>query len=193
MRIFVPLFCMLMAVVPAAAQDTAEARGPSIEIAKYSWSKERIGWQNDPFNAAGESYYARRDRVSTERRVRSALEERAVRAAQEEQKKPSKPPRYVFNYRLLVNNAGGKAIKEIDWDYIFTDAATGEELDRRQFTSVETIGAGKQKSLSIFASSPPTHKISVYTLGKNEHDGLLEKILIVRVHYADDTVWEARP
>ncbi len=193
MKIFVPLFCMLIAAVPAAAQGTAEAQAPSIEIVKFSWSKERIGWQNDPFNASGESYYARRDRVSTERRVRSALEERSMRAGQEEQKKPTVPPRYVFNYKLSVNNSGTKAIKEIDWDYIFTDAATGAELERRQFTSVETIGAGKQKGISIFAASPPTHKIRVYTLGKNEHDGLVEKILIVRVQYADDTVWEARP
>ncbi len=89
-----------------------------------------------------------------------------------------------------MNNAG-KAIKEVDWDYIFVDAATGAELGHREFTSVESIGAGKRKELSILASSPPTQTISVYALGKNERDGLLEKIVIARILYADNTVWIA--
>ena len=82
--------------------------------------------------------------------------------------KPTEPPRYAFDYKLTVVNAGSKAIKEIEWDYVFTDAATGEELGRREFTSVEKIGAGKRKELSVMVSSAPTRRISAYTLGKNE-------------------------
>ena len=98
----------------------------------------------------------------------------------------------VFNYKLSVRNTGPKAIKEIDWDYVFTDAATGEELGRREFTSVEKLGPGKRKELSVFVSSAPTQRISVYTLGKKERDGLVEQAIVVRISLRRGTAWQAR-
>lgn len=186
-------FAILLFIFPTAlaAYSQPGTLPPAVEIVKYTWSKERIGWQADPFNATGENFFVMRNRIAIERRniQRSALEERTIKAAKDDQKPPP-PPRYVFSYKVALNN-GGKAIKEIDWDYVFTDAMTGEELGRRQFTSVESIGAGKRKELSVLASAPPTQRISVYTLGKNERDGLLEKVVIVRILYSDDTVWNA--
>ena len=115
--------------------------------------------------------------------------DRDEKAAKE---RPPKPPRYAFRYKLSIQNAGPKAIKEVDWDYVFTDAATGEELGRREFTSAEEIGPGKRKELSVLVSSPPTQRVSVYTLGKGERDGLVEQVTVVRILYDDDTAWEAR-
>lgn len=187
-RIASGFFVLLAAALAVYAQGEAP---PGVEIIKHSWSKERIGWERDPFNATGENFFIMRNRLATERRniQRSALEERTMRATKEDQKPPP-PPRYVFSYKVMLNN-DGKAIKEVDWDYIFIDAASGAELGRREFTSVESIGAGKRKELSVLASSPPTQTISVYALGKNERDGLLEKIVVARILYADGTAWKA--
>jgi hypothetical protein len=104
----------------------------------------------------------------------------------------SAPPRYYFMYRASMKNLSAKAIKEIDWDYIFVDAATGEELDRRQFTSVQNIGPGKQKELTFTLPTPPTRRVSVYALDKKERLGLAEKVIIVRITYADGSVWELK-
>jgi hypothetical protein len=193
MRAVVVLISVLFAAVGAREQTpAAPEESPDIEIVKYNWTKQRINWEKDPFGATVEDFVDMRGRVSRERRRGSALEERSARDEKAAKARPPAPPRYAFNYKLSIRNAGPKAIKEIDWDYIFTDAATGEELGRREFTSAEKIGPGKRKELSVFISSPPTRRISVYTLGKRERDGLVEQVTVVRILYDDGTAWRAR-
>lgn len=162
---------------------------PGVEVIKYSWSKDRIDWERDPLRTPVESYREMTTRVRTERRQGTALEERLNRATREELKQPSKPPRYAFGYKLQVNNLGDKAIKEIDWDYVFTDEISGEELGRRQFTSVEKVAPGKRKELIVRASAAPSNRISVYSLGKDEHKGMVELVVILRLLYDDGTTW----
>ena len=73
---------------------------------------------------------------------------------------------------------------------MFVDSATGLELARHQFTSTKTIDAGKSKELSFMLSSPPTKRISVSALNKNERSGLADQVVVVRVQYADGSVWQ---
>ena len=100
-----------------------------------------------------------------------------------------KPARYAFVYKLAIQNNSEKTIKEIDWDYVFFDAATGTEVGRRQFTGVEKISPGKSKELIFQVASPPTKTISVYALNKNERRGLTESIELIRITYSDGSVW----
>jgi hypothetical protein len=193
MRTVVVLLLVLFAASLACAQTPSAAAGPpDFQIVKYSWSKERIGWEKDPFSATVEDFNDMRGRVSRERRPTTALEERSAGAEKAAKARPPAPPRYGFTYNLNVHNAGPKAIKEIDWDYVFVDAGTGEELDRRQFTSVQNIGPGKQKELTFTLSTPPTRRISVYSLDKKERSGIEERVIIVRVKYADGSEWELK-
>lgn len=193
MRAVVVFISVLCAAAGARGQTpAAPVPSPDLQIVKYNWIKERLNWENDPFRATVEDALDIRGRVRTERRTGTALEQRQARDVKAAKTQPTVPPRYVFNYRLSVLNAGPKAIREIDWDYIFRDAATGEELGRRQFTSVEKIGPGKRKDLSVLLSAPPTQRISVNTLGKKEHDGLVEQVIVVRILYSDGTAWHAR-
>ena len=99
------------------------------------------------------------------------------------------PARYGFRYKVSFRNEGAKAVREIDWDYVFTDAATGEELGRREFTSVASVGPGKGREFSFFIPSPPALRVSAYDLGKGERDGLEERVVVVRVLYEDGTEW----
>jgi hypothetical protein len=185
---------------PAAATATADAP-PDVEIVRHSWSKERVGWEGDPFGGPVESFSDVRRRMADQRRLEraraggnaaeAAKVDREMRAEQVIKSRAPKPPRYAFSYKLTIRNAGAKTIKEIDWDYVFLDAATGQELDRREFTGVEKIGPGKTKELAFLAPTPPTQTISVHALGKNEREGLREAIVVVRVLYADGTHWRA--
>ena len=163
----------------------------NVQIIEYNWVKERIGWEGNPLNATVENGGEARERARTERRVTSALEERLNRERKEEQKEKKDPPRYIFNYKVSLRNNSSKPIKEIDWDYIFADAATGELLGRREFTSVVKIGAGKKKALSVRVSAPPTQTISVYKIGENEGSGLTQTVVILRILYGDGTEWKA--
>lgn len=202
------LCLLLFSVASAAARaqsppgSAAPAAAPphGVEVVKYSWSKDRIGWESDPFGGPVETFDDIRRRQADQRRVdrarasgnsaEAAKVEREMRSEQVIKSRPPRPPRYAFTYKLSVRNAGAKAIREIDWDYVFLDASTGEELGRREFTGVERIAPGKSREMSFLNPTPPTNRISAHALGKNERDGLREQVVVVRVLYEDGTVWQ---
>lgn len=194
---------VLLLAATARAQAPAPTEGGPVAVEKYSWSKERIGWERDPFGGPVEGFEDTRRRRADERRLARARAsgmpgeadkiERELRADQVIKARQTAPPRYAFLYKISLRNNGAKAIKEFDWDYVFFDRVTGQELGRRQFTGAEKIGPGKRKELSFLVSSPPTMLISVYALDKRERDSLREEVVLVRVLYDDGTVWEAAP
>jgi hypothetical protein len=199
MKVLVVLIFLLVVAGVAVAQTD-----PAVELVKLSLSKERLNWEGNPFGGPNENFHQMQFRTRSEKRVSDAKrsnspevgklekEAKADAAIVANENQNSAPPRYYFMYRASMKNLSAKAIKEIDWDYIFVDAATGEELDRRQFTSVQNIGPGKQKELTFTLPTPPTRRVSVYALDKKERLGLAEKVIIVRVTYADGSVWELK-
>ena len=100
------------------------------------------------------------------------------------------PSRYVFVYKATIKNTSTKAIKSIDWDYIFLERGTENELGRQQFTSEEKIPAGKTKELVVTITKPPTKTISLTALNNNERGTLDGRVILVRIDYADGTSWQ---
>ncbi|MCM3869163.1 MAG: hypothetical protein ND895_00520 [Pyrinomonadaceae bacterium] len=183
------------------AQSAATSTGePDLAIVKYSWMKDRLNWQGDPFGGTVENFDDIRRRMVDQRRMErargegktgeAAKIEREMRSEQVLKARAPKTPRYAFSYSLSVRNTGEKTIKEFDWDYVFFDAVTGAELGRREFTAVEKISAGKTKQLTFLITSPPTQSISVHALNKDERAGLTEQVVIMRVLYDDGSVWQ---
>lgn len=173
------------------------AQEPSgVEVVKASWSKIRIGWERDPFSGPLENFDEMRSRARNERRVATGGGERARREARADEanlaaKRKEKPSQYYFIYKTKIKNTHTSAITQIDWDYVFFERDTENELGRQQFTSDEQIGPGKTKELVVTVTSPPTRTISVTALNLEERDRLSEKIILVRVKYADGHVWQA--
>lgn len=206
MKALAALFLLACACLPAAAQSAdntgAGSDPPGLAVTKFAWSKERLNWEADPFGGPLENFDQMRRRASNEKRIADAKSggnqieanraEREARAdaANFERMRAQKPARYVFLYKASVRNTGAAAVKELDWDYVFTDAATGEELGRREFTSVAKIAPGKSRELSFTVPMPPTRKISAQALDRKEREGLTERVVLVRVLYEDGTVWE---
>jgi hypothetical protein len=186
----------------AQTPTTSIGGAPDLQVVKFSWSKERINWEQNPFGGPNENFHemqfrARAERLASDARRANSPDasklERDARAADaiiQAERQRKGPPRYTFLYRTSIKNSSEKTVKEIDWDYVFIDAVTGEEMGRRQFTSVETIGPGKSKELSFMLSAPPTQRISVYALDKKERIGFDEHVVIVRVKYSDGSVWQ---
>jgi len=201
MRLAIVLSFILILSGVAYSQSPSD---PAIELVKFSWSKERLNWEGNPFGGPNENFHQMQFRARSEKRVSDAkrsnsaevgkLEKdaKADAAIVENENKNSAPPQYYFIYRASMKNLSSKAIKEIDWDYVFLDAVTGDELDRRQFTSVQNIGPGKQKELVFTLPTPPTRRISVQALDKKERVGIDERVVVVRVTYADGSVWEVK-
>ncbi|HYP52516.1 MAG TPA: hypothetical protein VEQ42_03190 [Pyrinomonadaceae bacterium] len=189
------------AQTPAPANEGA----PGVVVVKHSWSKERLGWERDPFGGPVGYAEEARIRARNEKRIDDAKRggdsigaERARRDAQTdasiiERARRGTAPRYAFLYKASVRNDGPKAIKTVDWDYVFEDAAGGEELGRLRFTSDAKIEPGKTRALDVFTAAAPTKTISVEALNSRERDGLREHVVIVRLVYADGTVWQRQP
>jgi hypothetical protein len=185
---------------PAPATPSAAAE-PGLAVVKFSWSKERLNWEGDPFGGPNENFDQMRGRVRSERRVLEAKAggnqievnkaEREARAdaANVERLRAKPPARYGFLYKLTVRNDGARAVTAVDWDYVFTDAATREELGRHRFASEERIAPGRKKEFAFFVPSPPTQTISADALNRREREGLAEGVVLVRVLYEDGAVW----
>jgi hypothetical protein len=203
MRVVVVLLSFLFVAPLVSAQTPARtSEGAEVQLLKFSWAKERLNWERNPFGGPNENFHQMQFRARSEKRASDAKASNSADASKLEKdakgdaaivavaNQSSKPPRYYFFYRASMKNTSAKAITEIDWDYIFFDEGTGDELDRREFTSVENIGPGKQKELSFTLLTPPTRRISVHSLDKKERSGIVGKVVIVRVKYADGSVWE---
>jgi len=191
-------------VVCARQEQPASQRDVSgVAVVKFSWDKERVNWERDPFGGPVENFEEMRVRARNEKRIDDAKrggggdvdrirrEARADSALLEIARQKG-PPRYGFRYKLSVRNDGAKAFKELDWDYVFTDSATGDELGRHKFTSEGRVSPGKSREFSFFIPNPPALRISAYALDKSERSGLQERIVLVRVLYEDGTVWQRR-
>ena len=185
----------------SAGAPAVGANPPDLVVVKSGWSKERLGWERDPFSGPVENFDEMRVRARNEKRIDDAKRggspevdrirrESKADSAILEQRRRKSPPRYGFMYKVTVRNAGTKIIKSLDWDHVFFDPDTKVETGRHQFTSDEKIAPGKQKEFTVFASLPPSQTISVYDLNKQERATVGETIVIVRVLYADGTVWQ---
>jgi hypothetical protein len=195
-------FSLLLSPLVSFGSSQTPAQGQqTVEVLKFSWSKERLNWERDPFAGPVENFDEMRARARNEKRLDDAKRggggsgaDRVRREAKADEANLARkreggkgPPRYAFVYKAKLKNNGPTAITLIDWDYVFNDAATGEELARHQFTSEETLGPGKTKEFTFTVSAPPTQRISVYSLEKNERQGLVDRVVVVRVKYADGT------
>jgi hypothetical protein len=177
------------------------AQQPGVEVVKFSWSKERIGWERDPFSGPIENFDETRARQRNERRIEEAKRgnsaevdrirrEAKADAANIAAKHKDPPSRYVFVYKATIKNAGDKIIKSVDWDYVFLERGTENEIGRQQFTSEEKISPGKTKELVVTTTKPPTKTISLTALNNNERGTLDSRIILVRIDYADGTSWQ---
>jgi len=197
------LFCLTLVftVVVQAQSVTPEIpEPPDVVVVKHSWSKERINWEGDPFGGPVETFDDVRRRLVDQRRVDRARDsgnvaeankvEREMRAEQVIKARPPAPPRYGFLYKVSVRNTGEKTIKLVDWDYVFFSTITQGETGRLEFTSEEKIGPGKNKELNAMSRKPPAPTVSIHALNKNERQGLDGQVVLVRIEYADGTVWQ---
>lgn len=203
MKILFLVCCMFSGVVVVSAQTaTQSTAAPSLAVEKFSWSKERINWQQDPFGGPIENFDEMRVRSRNQKRIEDAKKggigaeitkaERDARtdAVLTAEIHKNKPGRYQFLYSAQVRNNGDKTVTAVDWDYVFFDTYSQNEVGRRQFRSEVKIAPGKSKGFKYVVASPPAQTVSIHSLDKNERTNLGEGILIVRVEYSDGSVWQ---
>ena len=204
MKALALLLSVLFIAISATGQITLSSQDPpDVAILKFSWAKERIGWERDPFSPTLENYDDVRLRIRDEKRLEQARRdnnkaevnrlERLARAQREtaaDKARQTAPPRYAFRYKVSVKNTSATTIKVIDWDYVFFDPDTQNEIGRHQFTSEEKINPGKSRELHVLTRRPPTGTISVHELNSKERLTLSERVILMRILYSDGSVWQ---
>ena len=183
----------ILLVLLFAPQDPS-----GVEIIKASWSKVRIGWERDPFGGPLENFDEMRSRARNERRIAQGGGDRAKREAKADEaniaKQREKPPsRYYFIYKTKIKNNHTAAITQLDWDHVFYERDTENEVGRQEFTSDERIAPGKTKELTVTITSPPAHTVSITSLNLEERNRFIEKIVLLRIKYADGRIWQKEP
>jgi hypothetical protein len=93
---------------------------------------------------------------------------------------------YVFKYRARVHlkNGGAKAVKAVNWDYVFAEPETGRELRRYRVESRRHILPGETQSLDKEIYVEPKENTRHLGTGR-------QSVLVTRVEFADGTVWRA--
>ena len=96
-----------------------------------------------------------------------------------------------YVYEVTLKNGGKKDISSVTWEYVFVSPGTGKEVGRRRFETKASIRAGKTKHFLENSAIPPTGTIDVSKTGARSNDKYVEKIVIVRLDYADGSKWTA--
>jgi hypothetical protein len=91
-----------------------------------------------------------------------------------------------YSYVAEIENTGAKAIKAIEWDYVFIEPATQNIVSHHRFQTSVKIAAGKEKKLTGQSLAPPDRVIHVNAPDRP----LTEQVIINRIEYADGTCWQ---
>jgi hypothetical protein len=97
-----------------------------------------------------------------------------------------------FSYRAKIQNTSKKVIQIVFWEYQFKEKANPKTVVRRQFLCAVNIKPDKEKELLGFSLSGPSNVISVESLANKSGNLFDEKVVINRVEYADDSIWQRR-
>ena len=94
---------------------------------------------------------------------------------------------YVFKYRatLTLKNAGARAVKSVNWDYVFADPETGKELARYRVETRSSLRPGQTLTLAkdiLIDPKEPTRHVPTAK----------QKVSITRVEYAGGPAWKAK-
>lgn len=202
------VFLLLISGLPAVQQprQLPDSQVPAdAAVGTFSWRKERLpGWERESAGSSVETYDVMRARVENERRIQQARNagnkaelgrrESAAKmlenATLAKDSKNAPRPRDGYRYKVLLINTGSKTIRLVDWDYVFLDPDTGEEVARHQFTSQETIKPGKSKEVSVLYLTPPVKTVSAGMLSKKDPMPFTEQVVIARIQYSDGSSWQ---
>jgi hypothetical protein len=94
-----------------------------------------------------------------------------------------------FIYEFTVRNTGTKTIRQVVFDYSFTDPRTQQTVGRRQYKSKVKIHPGLTGKLVVRTSSPPRGTIDARQ-GANQPDQTPDQVVIQKIKYADGSVWQ---
>ena len=198
------LFLVPLSLINIGQTATTVQDGPQMSVVAFKWTRSRQTIEAPPSDATAPARamipqnrnFARNARINDPAGVRDpnadSVDGRAaaIEKSVQESRAPKAEPRDGFAYRVKVKNSSAKIAEIIFWEYRFYDPANPNLVARRQFLCGVNIRPDKEKELEAFSLSGPSDVVSVGTLaGKSQFK---EEVLINRVEYADNTIWQRK-
>jgi hypothetical protein len=190
----------LLIICASSAAVLAQAGGSDVVVLKCSWQKERIRPRPSLAPLASQDELIQQSQREQQLAAAKNVGDRGKVAKLETQisnhqkataqASQTELPRDGYRYNMTLQNDSVKTIKSIDWDYLFLDPITQQELAHHQFTSDETIKPGKRKEVSVLYLIPPLKTIPVQTLNKKNPTRISEQVVVVRIQYSDGSFWQ---
>lgn len=200
MRSIVLSILLILVTIHVPAQNRASSSpAPDLEVLQKKW---RVDFRNKALERDVVAEAAARAGEDEQRReierTNELLRERGmptkdvpVRPLRRDTERPGNTVSY--SYTVKLRNRGKIGIRSIEWEYVFLEPGTKEELSRRRFSSNSTIGPGRTKSLVVRSAIPPTGTIDAGNVDRKPEERYLEQIVIVGVEYSDGSRWPALP
>ncbi len=91
-----------------------------------------------------------------------------------------------YVYQLRITNGGKLRVEGVDWEYLFLDPGTKQELGRHRFLSPRRAKPGETFTLKGESLSPPTRVVPAGSLDKKRKP-FDERVVVRCVAYADGT------
>lgn len=179
----------------------------SVVVSSFKWTRSRLtveqaGSAANTAPAAGmlpaNKNFERNRRINDPAGVRDpiadSLDGRSAQLEKNVQESRNPKPKAVdgYVYRVKVQNNSPKVMEIIFWEYQFIDAAKPDNTSRRQFLCAVNIKPNKGMELQAFGLSGPADVVSVESLATKSATPLQEKVVINRVEYADDSIWQRK-
>lgn len=199
MKLLRLLLLGLLLAIAASAQNTSTLRSPP-EV-----TVTRVGWHRDVYVPALYDDPMRPNQEQADlKREQKAISKANVTRVQQGQAPLPLPTREIYSsqrdlpprpsvnyvYEVKVKNTGEKTVKKIVWEYLFIDPETDAQIARHQFTNTFKIRAGKTANLVAYSGSPPTRILEAKEVGKKSLPKYLERVVINRIEYDDDSFWQ---
>jgi hypothetical protein len=192
--------CLVLLVflssVAVRAQSQAGSQGDAggVTVVQISWHKQVYNpmLDEDPFKHNREQWEDARlqERIDRENAVRTRNGKTAIANRGRPVTIDNRSPFTTYVYKAKVTNNDTKAIRAIEWDYVFYDPATEKEVKRHALKNTVKLQPGKSVELARRTASPPTTVVDVQKTGKKFKEQYAERVEIQRIEYADGSVWE---
>ena len=188
------LLLFLFAVCVAAQASSAP---PDVKVLESKW---RIDLYNpaldrDPLapNKARQQEESKQQEVARDNENRARQGEPALPPVvrQSPPETGTSRPKPFYIYELKVKNTGRQEIRNLNWEYVFFDPGTTQEVGRLRFVSKANMKPGSTKHLVVHSADSPAGTINAAKVGKHPRDQYSEQIVILGIEYADGSVWSA--
>ena len=197
MKTSIATLVLLLLTTSVIAQQTS-LEPPDLIVLEKSWHKEPQVGSGGPSNPLGPN-----EALINQ----TQLEKAAIRQREDDSRpgqttqarmpvpapRPIPPARSVvitYVYKIKVKNTGSKAIKSVEWEYQFLNPQTLDVMGYRRITSDTKLSPGKTKKLERRFTRQPTILVNANQLDKKYRDQFTERVIIHRIQYSDDSVWQ---